>query len=324
MQPTEKPSADRVTDESPHGPDPRVGARIARSRREAELTQRALADRIGVRLWMVDQWEIGARAVPQERLVRVAEVTGRSAQWLLTGVDERVTEQTAERPVIGPADAALEAAELERLARVVAERERALAEREAELEALARRIDDTHVRADERLAEVESQARELGEHRRELEERERLLEKAEQERSQVDEAIVGKALISAQRVADLLQAEAAQEAGTTVAAARIEAEAMVARAQHTRELADRDRAQVNELLTQLRAAVEEAVAKLNSLAPDVLDDNRQEGGQDRGGVSPTARADGLVKGVELDLDGDLHVRAGGAQSDAEDVGASDT
>jgi hypothetical protein len=63
---------------------------------------------------------------------------------------------------------------------------------------------------------------------------------------------------------------------------------------------------------------------LNSLAPYVLDDNRQECGQDPGGVSPTTRGDGLAKGVELDLDGDLHVRAGGGQSDAEDVGASDT
>ena len=48
--------------------DPRVGARIARARRDAALTQRALADLVGVRLWVVDRWEAGTQAASSEDL----------------------------------------------------------------------------------------------------------------------------------------------------------------------------------------------------------------------------------------------------------------
>ena len=253
------------------------------------MNQRGLADRIGVRLWMVDQWETGARAVPKEQLVRVAEVTGRPAQWFLTGADERLTEHTAESSVIGAASAALQAAELERLARGVAERELALAESEAEMEALAKKIEETRLQADERLAELEGQERELRERRRELEERESLLE------------------------------EAAQEAETKVAAARIEAKAIVARAEHACALVNRDRAEVSEVLKQLRAALEEAFAKWNSLAHFAVDGDGHESAQNHGNVDPAAQTDELADDREADLDGDVHVRLGGGHSDGEET-----
>ena len=171
----------------------------------------------------------------------------------------------------------MEAAELERLAQGVAAREQALAQREEELETRAKTLKKTQLHADELLDELTARARELAEHQHDLDERERLLEEEEREMSRADEAaVVGKALISAQRAADLLQAEAAQEAETTITAAQIEAKAIVARAQHTREMADRERAQVNELLAELRAALGETISKWNSLAPYTLDGDEHE------------------------------------------------
>lgn len=68
-----------------------VGRRIAQARRDAALTQRALADLAGVRLWVVDRWESGARALSSEQLESVARATKRTAQWLQTGVDEHLS-----------------------------------------------------------------------------------------------------------------------------------------------------------------------------------------------------------------------------------------
>lgn len=68
--------------------DPHVGARIAQARRDAALTQRALADVVGVRLWEVDRWESGARAPSSEQLESVARATQRTSHWLQTGVGE--------------------------------------------------------------------------------------------------------------------------------------------------------------------------------------------------------------------------------------------
>lgn len=324
VRPTEPQSSERPAYETPTSPDPRVGARIARARREAELTQRVLADRLGVRLWMVDQWETGARAAPPAQLEQMAKVTKRSAQWFLTGTENRLTEQRADAPAAETQIAGLEAANLERLALEVADRERALAERDAELQALGRRLEETRGQADKRLAEAERQLLELERRRQELEERERLLEEATRERLQTDEAaVIGEALISAQRTANLLQAEAVQEAETTVAAARIEAKAIVTTAEHTRDLADRDRAEADELLTQLRAALEETVARWNSLAPYASDVSRQERGQDQGAASVTGQTDEPADGLEADLERDLQSRADVGQTGGQEVIASD-
>jgi transcriptional regulator with XRE-family HTH domain len=61
-----------------------IGARIAVARRASGLTQGALADRLGVPLGIVDKFELG-RSDPSKHIVGVAEATGRSAEWLLTG-----------------------------------------------------------------------------------------------------------------------------------------------------------------------------------------------------------------------------------------------
>jgi cell division septum initiation protein DivIVA/DNA-binding transcriptional regulator YdaS (Cro superfamily) len=56
--------------------DRRSGEDLRQARRAADLTQAALADRLGVRLWMIDAWESGARAIPADRIDEIAKATG--------------------------------------------------------------------------------------------------------------------------------------------------------------------------------------------------------------------------------------------------------
>jgi transcriptional regulator with XRE-family HTH domain len=96
------------------------GKRIARARRELGLTQRELADRIGVMLGVLEAYETG-RADPSPHLDRIAEATGKDALWFLRGEDpEEVV------------------ARLQRHAGELAKREAALQRREEEL-AVARK-----------------------------------------------------------------------------------------------------------------------------------------------------------------------------------------
>jgi transcriptional regulator with XRE-family HTH domain len=59
-----------------------LGRRIALARRELGLTQRELAERIGVMLGKVDAYETGL-ADPSPYLDRIAEVTGKNTLWFL-------------------------------------------------------------------------------------------------------------------------------------------------------------------------------------------------------------------------------------------------
>jgi ribosome-binding protein aMBF1 (putative translation factor) len=61
-----------------------VGERISDARRAAGLTQGALADSLSVQLSVVDSFEAG-RTDPSGHIEKIAELTGRSAQWLVTG-----------------------------------------------------------------------------------------------------------------------------------------------------------------------------------------------------------------------------------------------
>ena len=61
-----------------------VGERIADARRSAGLTQGALAEHLGIPLGVVDSFELG-RADPSKHIKKVADATGRSSHWLLTG-----------------------------------------------------------------------------------------------------------------------------------------------------------------------------------------------------------------------------------------------
>lgn len=56
--------------------------RVVLARREAGLTQKALAERLGVSLWTVEQVESG-RVNPADHLVSVSEATGKPLDWFL-------------------------------------------------------------------------------------------------------------------------------------------------------------------------------------------------------------------------------------------------
>jgi len=62
-----------------------VGRRIAYVRGSLGISQRELADLVGVRLWRIDQWERDERDLPRDQLEALARVTGASPNWLLTG-----------------------------------------------------------------------------------------------------------------------------------------------------------------------------------------------------------------------------------------------
>jgi len=55
-----------------------ASAEITRARRAAGLTQRELADRLGVRLWLVDRWESGAKPLSREQVDEILATLGLS------------------------------------------------------------------------------------------------------------------------------------------------------------------------------------------------------------------------------------------------------
>jgi transcriptional regulator with XRE-family HTH domain len=80
-----------------------VGERIAVARKTAGLSQRALGKRLGISAQQVEALE-GGRSDPSSYIDRVAEVTRRSSDWLLTGAeaagDDDAMTQALERRVI--------------------------------------------------------------------------------------------------------------------------------------------------------------------------------------------------------------------------------
>ena len=78
-----------------------LGAELAHARREAGLTQRELADRVGVRLWMVDQWEAGAKAIPHDTLERISEAIGTPAAARIVGRDTDLGHRPATQTLLG-------------------------------------------------------------------------------------------------------------------------------------------------------------------------------------------------------------------------------
>jgi transcriptional regulator with XRE-family HTH domain len=74
----------------------RIGARIARARRESGLTQRELADRLGITARSVQSYEAG-RIVPWRHLRRIEVLTHKRSGWLLQdepGRDSAVSART--------------------------------------------------------------------------------------------------------------------------------------------------------------------------------------------------------------------------------------
>lgn len=75
-------------DKEPSGD--RLGYRVARARQEAHLTEKQLADRLGLPLWKVERLQNGNED-PRTLLPEIADATGKPPQWFLT--DEELSGQ---------------------------------------------------------------------------------------------------------------------------------------------------------------------------------------------------------------------------------------
>ena len=89
------------------------GDRLAGAREAASLTQEELAQRLGVRLTTLQNWEDDLAEPRGNRLQMLAGMLNVSLAWLITAEGDGLTEPVDPRPLTPEAEAAL--AELQRL-----------------------------------------------------------------------------------------------------------------------------------------------------------------------------------------------------------------
>lgn len=86
----------------------KLSERIRLARRRAELSQAALAARIGVRRSAVSNWEATDAAKPStSNLIAIADATGVAMEWLATGRGRSATMPAAEADEVSAVDADL-------------------------------------------------------------------------------------------------------------------------------------------------------------------------------------------------------------------------
>lgn len=150
--------------EFPSGASDSPGSRILRVRRALGLTQRELADLVGVRLWQIDQWERDERDAPPEQLDGLARALGCSATWLLTGSGTPDTAGGISPSVIKTPSTRTEDGEYRAALETPAKLEAALLDEDEGREARDRRMSAASLRAanqaaDALLAQATRQAR---------------------------------------------------------------------------------------------------------------------------------------------------------------------
>ena len=62
-----------------------MGARISGRRKELNLTQEALAEKMDVSIQMISNLELGKKAIRPENLIKVCDALGVSADYILRG-----------------------------------------------------------------------------------------------------------------------------------------------------------------------------------------------------------------------------------------------
>jgi transcriptional regulator with XRE-family HTH domain len=220
-----------------------VGQRIADARRASGLSQRALAERLGISLGQLDAWEVG-RSDPSSELHRVAEATGRSERWLqsreeghnpdelteqgddqlLADLGRRIPNEAVDTEVADEAPAAERDLPVKTAPAEVAKPDELPVDAEPDDEldrlfaSLARQRDDLkqrHVELDERAQELDSRWERIQELENVIRERQELSER-EWERSlrtleELHRNVVESASGFADRAADLLRGSKNQE-----------------------------------------------------------------------------------------------------------------
>ena len=66
-----------------------MGQRIMVRRKSLRMTQEELAEKLGVSTQMISNLELGKKAIRPDNLVRVCEVLGLSADFVLTGTNTK-------------------------------------------------------------------------------------------------------------------------------------------------------------------------------------------------------------------------------------------
>jgi len=275
-----------------------TGAELARGRRKAGLTQRELADRLGVRLWLVEQWEAGAKPVPHDQVELVAAAIGAPAvergPALLASADAmgesspprlsaqeireaqlprslRGYDEAATRRLLGDVASAYErsVSQCNELRERVEQLSRSSS---ADVDAVIAERDELRRRADELAAELAERdratpARELEELRGRVKELERTV--AEYEES---EQALSRALVAAGRAGEELRKEAEEEAQAILADARRSAEETKREIDDLRDSFENERAAIMEdLKREALASARDDLLALERTAQPVLE-----------------------------------------------------
>ena len=67
--------------------DSHVGARLKAIRKLIGLSQKDLANGVGVRFQQVQKYESGFNRIPASRLFQISQVVGRPVEWFFKGLD---------------------------------------------------------------------------------------------------------------------------------------------------------------------------------------------------------------------------------------------
>jgi cell division septum initiation protein DivIVA/DNA-binding transcriptional regulator YiaG len=285
------------------------GSELAHARRQAGLTQRELADRLGIRLWMIDQWEAGAKPIPHETLGLIGAAIGtpaagpmpalrlaaqnpptesltaqeireaplpRSLRGYDEGATRRLLDEVAsayERSVHHCDELRRRAAEMEAARDELREHIDELARSapsSTEMDALAAERDELRKRVDELAGELAEQERAATGEEDEL--RRRVAELEQTLAGYADsELTLSRALVAASRAGEELVKEAEAEAQTILDDARRSAEEIQREIDDRRESFDNERAAIVEQLKRdALASVRDDVAGLGRAAEPVF------------------------------------------------------
>lgn len=276
-----------------------LGTELARARRQAGLTQRELADRLGVRLWMVEQWEAGAKPIPQETGGLIAAAIGAPAvermPALLASADAMGDDSS--RPLTAPEirEAVLprslrgydEAATRRLLSDVAIAYERSvsqcdeLRERAEQLAQLSSTdMDAVVAERDQLRTHIDELAAELAERERaatppdEQDELRRRVEELEQALAGYEESeqALSRALVAASRAGEELRKEAEAEAQAIIDDARRSADGVQREIDDRRDSFENERAAIMaELKREALAAARDDLRALEHAAKPILD-----------------------------------------------------